>query len=271
MEAGGSVDLPVIETLFEFEPTHTDFTLSLRDQMLPTPVPRKARPMKAEVPLPNIVVEPLEAKATQPTQAERPFKEAALATASTLPEIEEKPAKPVARPDPGLGFAERKAEMRAAVRRARQRQQRRDSVDAGERPEVLLLEPDDTIRAQLADVLAQFGFSARAVASVRDADALMQSAHFVATFIGLGDQDVQAVGLCTRLRAMPRAVDRPLAVVAMVEKDRHTDRVRMELAGADAVIFRPVNRGHVARALEDSGVRLPRDPRAQAVKRRSAS
>lgn len=245
----------------------SDFQLSLRDQSIPARKPRSRSP---ETPLPPIVTDALEADVVElpPLKARGPVDPTAVpvlpvAPARTTTAADAKlPAAGGA--DNGLGFAERKAEMRAAVRRARQRHQRRTAVNGGELPQVLLLEPDEATRKRLSDVLVQFGFGAHAVASVSDADALLDSSHFVATFIGLGAQDAQAVGLCSRLRAMPRPTDRPLAVVAMIEKDRHTDRVRMELAGADMVIFRPVNRGHVARALEDNGVRLPHDPRAQA-------
>ena len=43
---------------------------------------------------------------------------------------------------------------------------------------------------------------------------------------------------------------RPLAVVAMVDQGRHTDRVRMELAGADEVLFRLTKYG-VGHAIGD--------------------
>lgn len=165
-------------------------------------------------------------------------------------------------PPPVLSHAEQKAARRASVRRAQQRHQRRTLTDPGVRPEVLLLEPNGEVRAQLADVLKAFGFRARLVASVTEANALADGLHFVATFIGLAPQDSLASGLCTRLRATPRPSMRPLAVVAMVDRDRHADRVRMELAGADEVLFRPVHRGDVARALENCGLRLPHDPRA---------
>jgi hypothetical protein len=37
--------------------------------------------------------------------------------------------------------------------------------------------------------------------------------------------------------------------------------VRMQLAGADQTIFRPVGRGDLARALDACGLSLPHDPR----------
>lgn len=165
-------------------------------------------------------------------------------------------------PPPVLTRAERKAAQRASVRRAQQRHQRRALVDPGVRPDVLLLEPNDEIRVQLAEILQMFGFHPRQVATVAQADQLALETAFVAAFIGLTAQDSLASGLCTRLRAAPRPSMRPLAVVAMVDQGRHTDRVRMELAGADEVLFRPLDRGDVARALENCGVPLPHDPRS---------
>ena len=239
-------------------------TLSLRESALPADTALARRPRTRarapqtydETPLPPILDE---------AQADPPTARAPVEPAP--PDVRPlEPDPPVAPPAPRAalvqGFAERKAEMRAAVRRARARNHLRTTSDPGAQPEVLLLEPDDSTRERLAGVLGQFGFQAHAVSTALEAESLIGSARFVAGFIGLGAQDAQAVSLCTRLRAMPRASDRPLAVVAMVEKGQHAQRVRMELAGADAVIFRPVDRGHVARALEDSGIRLPQDPRA---------
>ncbi len=245
----------------------SELTLSLRDADLPSAQPMaRSRPRAREVPLPPIVTDEVDLPTIEMPEPAQPPAEAPLPAAKApLPAAEPPPpARP--KPSPRMigGFAERKAEMRAAVRRARQRHQQRGMAQLGERPEVLLLEPDPATRERLSGVLDQFGFSAHAVGSVRDADTLVGSVRFVASFIGLGVQDAQAIGLCTRLRAMPQATERPLAVVAMVEKGQHAERVRMELAGADAVLFRPVDRGQVARALEDSGVRLPQDPRAAA-------
>lgn len=247
--------LPVIETA-AVAAEGDDVTLSLRVDSLPRterarPMPRPPQPVRFPVLLDVDDSPPAEPKPAARKPEPKPEPPPAAAPAAA-PE----------RPEPA-SLAERKAEMRAAVRRARQRQLRRMMpVAAGARPEVLLLEHDPDTRTRLAAMLDQFGFSAHAVASVRDAEALVGSTRFVAVFVGLGHQDAQAVGFCSRLREETGTIQRPMSVVAMVEEGRHADRVRMELAGADAVLFRPVDRGAVARVLEDGGVPLPRDPRA---------
>ena len=68
-----------------------------------------------------------------------------------------------------------------------------------------------------------------------------------------------AAELCGRLGKTSRL--RPSALIAIGERDRHADRVRMQLAGADMVLFRPVSRGDLARALQACGLSLPHDPR----------
>jgi hypothetical protein len=42
---------------------------------------------------------------------------------------------------------------------------------------------------------------------------------------------------------------------------RPADRVRATLVGADEFLVKPLQRGHIARALEACGVALPSDPR----------
>lgn len=200
----------------------------------------------------------------------------ALGVAALTAEAAAEPI-PAAVPAPKVarsGMAEKKAERRASVRRARLRAQRKSAeaaAAAGATSDVLVLEPVHDARESLAKVLAMFGFGVHAVATVREAQALAADGQHVAAFLGLGPQDAQVAVFCSQLRAAARPSNRPLAVIALVDAGRHADRVRMELAGADKVLFRPVNRGHVARALEDFGVWLPKDPRAASRSARRAA
>lgn len=222
--------------------TEEEEVCELQLRPLPEPPPiaatalrqRRAR-LNAEVPLPTVSIDDFEPLA--------------------------EPATPAAAPAPSP-FAERKAEMRAAVRRARQRQLKRTAATAATSTGVLLLEPEPGSRERLALMLTQFGFDVQVASSLAEADRLVGQQHFVAALVGLGEQAARAASLCARLRTLPEAGERPLSVLAMIEADRHADRVRMELAGVDAVLARPVGRGQVARALEGCGVRLPHDPRA---------
>ena len=165
--------------------------------------------------------------------------------------------------DVGGDLSERKAEARAAVRRARQRHQRRTVLEASAATDVLLLEPDEEARSRLCALLHQFGFKAHAVGRVDDAEKMLGNVHFVAAFVGVGPKNGDAADFCRRLRAAHGTDQRLHALVAMIDGDRHADRVRVELAGADAVLTRPVMRGQVAQALEECGVALPQDPRAR--------
>jgi DNA-binding response OmpR family regulator len=129
--------------------------------------------------------------------------------------------------------------------------------------DVLVLEADTSSRGQLCQWLEAFGFRTHLAVSVAEAEGLSLRQPHVAAFLGLGSDALSAAELCRRLRNGQR--HRPQAVIAIGDRDRHADRVRMELAGADAMLMRPVGRGDVARTLESCGVSLPRDPRQGAA------
>lgn len=154
-------------------------------------------------------------------------------------------------------LAEARAKRRAAVRRSQLRRQATPPALAVR--DVLVLEADTVSRAQVCAVLEAFGFRPHVAVSVAEAEGLSQRCPHVAAFLGLGDDVQSAAELCRRLREAPRW--RPSALFAIGERERHTDRVRLQLAGADEVLFRPVRRGDVARALQACGLGLPQDPR----------
>jgi CheY-like chemotaxis protein len=170
------------------------------------------------------------------------------------------PAAAMADPD---ALAARKARRRAAVRQAQQT--RPAGTDAAPAIcDVLVLEADPRARADLCRTLELFGFRPHVAVSAAEAVGLSLRQLHVAAFLGLGSdyESSDTESLCRRLHDARRG--RPLALIAIGDRKRHADRIRMQLAGADQVLFRPVGRGDVARALADCGLRLPRDPRDHA-------
>lgn len=155
----------------------------------------------------------------------------------------------------GPDLVERRAQRRAAVRRSQMRRR----TDPPGVLDVLVLEPDLESRVQVCRVLLAFGFRPHVAVTVAEAQGLSLSRPHAAAILGLADDDDGAAELCRQLRDAPRR--RPAALIAIVERSHHTDRVRMQLAGADQVIFRPAGRGDLARALDACGIALPYDPR----------
>lgn len=163
-------------------------------------------------------------------------------------------------------LAERKARRRAAVRAAQLRARGLAPATVAPGPaawDVLVLEADPRARAELCQTLVLFGFRPHVAVSAAEAAGLCRRQAHVAAFLGLGSdcdaEDTEA--LCRSLHDAPRG--RPVALIAIGDARRHADRIRMQLAGADRVLARPVGRGDIARALDDCGLRLPRDPRLQ--------
>lgn len=165
------------------------------------------------------------------------------------------PAPPSAPPSPpALERAEARARRRAAVRRALGRRQMAPVVR-----DVLVLEADAAARAQLCAVLEVFGFRPHVAVSVAEAEGLSRRRVHGLALLGVGGDPDAAAALCRRLNESVRA--RPAVLIAVCDRDRHADRVRMQLAGADQTLMRPVSRGDLARAVEASGMALPQDPR----------
>jgi CheY-like chemotaxis protein len=157
----------------------------------------------------------------------------------------------------GPELEERRARQRAAVRRSQLR--RRGAQPAPTVFDVLVLEPDLDSRLQICRVLVAFGFKPQVAVTVAEAQGLSLARPHAAAILGLGDGQRGAAELCMQLRDAPRG--RPAALIAVVDRNSHTDRVRMQLAGADQVLFRPAGRGDLARAFDACGLVLPQDPR----------
>lgn len=164
---------------------------------------------------------------------------------------------PAPPPEPAPDLEARRANRRAAVRRSQLR--RRTGRAASTVFDVLVLEPDLESRLQVCRVLVAFGFKPHVAVTVAEAQGLSLSRPHAAAILGLADDDDGAAALCRQLRDAPRG--RPAALIAIVDRSHHADRVRMQLAGADQVLFRPAGRGDLARAFDACGLALPHDPR----------
>jgi CheY-like chemotaxis protein len=169
---------------------------------------------------------------------------------------------PVAPPEPAAPspFQRAKAERRAKVRQ-RQLRTRRDRAMPSTAPpiDILLLEPDAASRTLIASVLEDFGFRIHMVVDTADVAAMSVQRRHAAVLLGLGAPDLDTASLCRQLRRLPAFGATP--VFAIGDPGRHAERVRMQLAGAQDTLMRPLTRGALAQTLDRHGVVLPRDPR----------
>ena len=219
-----STDGPVVPVLHDDLPD-AGWTLSLRADALVPPVP-VAEPPPATPPEPPLVAD-----------ADAPRRDA---------------------PPPGLSGGEltaAKARRRAVVRRAQQSEYK----PAEEPQDALVLEYEPAARAAVVHLLETFGYRLHQAGSVAEAEGMTARRHHAVVLLGLGKEAEATAALCMRLHDTRRR--RPTAVIAIGDARHHADRVRMQLAGADAVLLRPVGRGDLARALLACGLTLPRDPR----------
>jgi CheY-like chemotaxis protein len=253
----------VVPTLAD-DDVPADWVLGLRDEALPQAAgpgaAHAASGWPALPPLPVLEDWPADpdAPVIAPVIAPAP---PAAAPASTTPPAVAPEVRPEVAPE---SLAERKVRRRAAVRAAQMRSRAPAAGATGTAPwNVLVLEADPRARAELCQTLLLFGFQPQVAVSAAEAAGLCRRQAHVAAFLGLGSdcdsEDTEA--LCRSLHDAPRG--RPVALIAMGDPRRHADRIRMQLAGADRVLARPVGRGDIARALDDCGLRLPRDPRLQ--------
>jgi CheY-like chemotaxis protein len=242
---------PVVPTLSEPEDeVGADWVLNLLEQ----PLPREPAAWPA-----------IEAPPQGPADVDAPSLGAQPAAPAVAPA-----APPTVAPAPAAASAhgaedtaQRKVRRRAAVRRAQMRAQGRDHVAAADLPvlDVLVLEANPQARATLCQTLSLFGFRPHVAVSAAEASGLSRRQQHVAAFLGLGsDADpADTEALCRSLHDTRRG--RPLALIAIGDRQHHADRIRMQLAGADRMLLRPVGRGDIARALDDCGLPLPQDPR----------
>jgi CheY-like chemotaxis protein len=241
-----------------------DWTLSLRGDARPAPAgaPDAAllqRGPEAPEPVVDTVPGFLVADRDAPSMARAEFPDIEGLPEIAPPPLEAPapapaPAPPAAAKPPEKALA--KARRRANVRRARLLAH----GPAKSLPrEVLVLEADAQARSDLCQLLELFGFRPQVAVSVAEAEGLSARTDHAVVFLGMGSDAAAAAELCRHL--LERPSHRPRAVIGVGDAKRHTDRVRMELAGAHAMLIRPVSRGDLARALDACELPLPRDPR----------
>jgi CheY-like chemotaxis protein len=160
--------------------------------------------------------------------------------------------------------AEQKASRRAEVRHRRLRKTQSNDGGAPTAQAVLVIEPDDTARDQLCDLLRAFGFAVHAVADPAEASALATSRFFAAIFVDIdaAPPGGDGIDLCKHVREVRQSSDTYASILVLVAaRLQPTDRVRAALAGCDETILKPMSRGVVARMLDVRGISLPSDER----------
>jgi CheY-like chemotaxis protein len=159
----------------------------------------------------------------------------------------------------------RKAANKAKVRRARLRSASAAGSGSAAVPDVLVLDADDSSRAQLSGLLRAFGFGVRSAVDAAEAASLAASWPFVAAFVDIALTTADGgdgIDLCKQIHEVSAHRDGGAPVlVLLVAQLRSVDRVRAKLAGCDETILKPVTRGSVARLLDARGVALPSDAR----------
>lgn len=189
-------------------------------------------------------------------------------TASPPPTAKATPAAPpkprTAPPPAGDAPSVTKATRRAAVRRKRLAGTA-TAADPNAPADVLVLEHDDGAREQLCGLLETFGFRAHPVQTAEEATRMLSAKPFVAAFLDLafeGAAQAASAELCVRVKALePHKGGRASALIIVSGSGRPVERVRAALAGSDAFVAKPLNRGNIAQALEACDVALPADSR----------
>jgi CheY-like chemotaxis protein len=167
-------------------------------------------------------------------------------------------------PEPAAAAPGAKAARRAAVRRAVQARSAPEPDFASSMNDVLVIDANEFARTQLCSVLESFGFRAHAAAGHEEAADLLDVLAFNAVFIDTvleGSEAATAAEICQLVKAQPLPGGRAVALIIVASMARPADRVRATLVGADEFLVKPLQRGHIARALEACGVALPSDPR----------
>jgi CheY-like chemotaxis protein len=157
-----------------------------------------------------------------------------------------------------------KAARRAAVRRARLGPAAAPPGAAVDIPEVMVLDPDDHARTPLCTLLGSFGFRVHPVLDIEQATELAAERPFAALFVDValdGSDAGAGVQMCRRVKGSAAPGAEPPVLVLVSAQLSPVDRVRAQLAGCDGMLQKPVQRGDVARLLEDHGVALPSDAR----------
>lgn len=176
-------------------------------------------------------------------------------------------ARPPLAPSPFLPPPADRA-ARAAIKVARRAAVRHDKLaSAPPLPavsDVLVMDADAVARNHIDDLLGDFGFRVRPVATLGQATLLAGFHPFAAVLVAVppGAIDGAVHDLFERVREIGRhaGVAAPVRVLVAAQW-APVDRVRAELAGCEATLVKPVSRRDLARVLDAHGVALPRDPR----------
>lgn len=158
-----------------------------------------------------------------------------------------------------------KAKRRAQVRRSVLADNPAPAVPLALPTDVLVLDADEPSREQLCALLEAFGFRAHPVQSAIQAVRMLDAKRFAAAFLNVvfdGSVAPTSHDLCARVKAPPpHPSDPACALIVVTASSKPVERVRAALAGSDAFLQKPVNRGKVAQVLEACGVAMPADLR----------
>ena len=95
--------------------------------------------------------------------------------------------------------------------------------------------------------------------------AVLERTPLAAAFLDVAAEDlagIDGLDLCQRIKhRQVRLAGAVPAVMLLSPRDSAAGRVRAKLAGCDALLTRPAERGAVARVLESCNVALPADSR----------
>jgi CheY-like chemotaxis protein len=185
--------------------------------------------------------------------------EAATEPAALAPDADLAPPAEPAAPRPPT-HNEAKAAARAAARRAR-RASTGEPGDLAPLRDVLVLDADVEANARLCGLLERFGFHAHPVATLEEAFDALTARPLAAMFLDMPLDD-DGMDLLQAIRDLPPPAGRRAAVAFIVAAQLDpADRVRAALAGVGEPLIKPLQRGVVARALENNLVTLPADAR----------
>jgi CheY-like chemotaxis protein len=158
-----------------------------------------------------------------------------------------------------------KAARRAAVRRARMSALPHAPWSTLGPPDLLVLDEGAAARDPMIELLERFGFVVHRVHDIQQAQAAIAARPFAAALLNLAldaRPNGAAATLCRQVKRAPSPIPgRTAALILMADRARSTDRVRAEMAGSDAVLLKPVDRGQLVHVLENCAIALPNDPR----------
>jgi len=132
-------------------------------------------------------------------------------------------------------------------------------------PDLLVLDEGAIDGDPLIELLTSFGFVVHRAHNLHQALTTIAGRPLVAAMLNLvldGRPDSAVATLCRQVKRAPSPIPgRSAALILIADRARSTDRVRAEMAGSDAVLLKPVDRGQLVHVLENCAIALPNDPR----------